>query len=197
MQLETYLQDKIFPELEKGRPDFDRPHTESVVFYLKEILKNTPNLSVDFIVLLISAYAHDWGYAGLFKNGKVLRLQDIMNMKELHAEKGVEKVTELLKDDFFVFLTDQQKERIMHLVGIHDRLKLLKDVDELVLMEADTLGGLDTDKIKPTVDNKSNEKFLRGVKELRMPLFITDYGKQKVKELIEKRKDYYKNKQHI
>lgn len=190
-EIEAHLQNAIFPELENGRPNWDKPHTEAVVFYLKNILASSPRISVDFVVLLVAAYAHDWGYAGLFEKGKELKLKDILDVKALHMEIGVKKVSALLKDDFFGFLTDDQKGRIVHLVGVHDKLSEIKDTDERILVEADTLGGLDTDRIKPFADRESSDRYIRGVEKKRIPLFITDYGKKMVKSLIKKRQLYY------
>ena len=61
-KLEKYLQDKVFPKLEAGRPDWDKPHTQAVVDHLKNILQNSPKLNLDEHVLLIAAYTHDLGY---------------------------------------------------------------------------------------------------------------------------------------
>ncbi len=190
-EIESHLQQAIFPELEQGRPGWDKPHTIAVVYYLKEIINNSPEYSIDYPVLLIAAYAHDWGYAGLFEKGKEIKLKDILDVKALHMEIGVKKISALLNDDFFRFLTDDQKERIIHLVGVHDKLSEIKDTDERILVEADTLGGLDTDLIKPFADKESSDRYIRGVEKKRIPLFITDYGKKMVKNLIEKRKRYY------
>jgi hypothetical protein len=190
-EIESHLQQAIFPELEQGRPGWDKPHTIAVVYYLKEIINNSPEYSIDYPVLLIAAYAHDWGYAGLFEKGKEIKLKDILDVKALHMEIGVKKISALLNDDFFRFLTDDQKERIIHLVGVHDKLSEIKDTDERILVEADTLGGLDTDLIKPFADKESSDRYIRGVEKKRIPLFITDYGKKMVKNLIVKRKRYY------
>lgn len=192
--LETFLAEHIFPELEQGRPNWDKPHTEAVVFYLKEILRHTPHLSVDPVVLVIAAYAHDWGYAGLFDAGKPHRLDDVLKMKALHMELGVQKIRSLLQDPFFSFMTAAQKQRVIHLVGVHDKLTEISAVDEHILAEADTLGGLDTDKIKPFADKQSSEQYLQGVKRKRVPLFITAYGKLKLQELLQKRERYYDQK---
>lgn len=188
--LELFLAERIFPELERGRPDWDKPHTQAVVHYLKEILRNTPDISVDAAALLIAAYAHDWGYSGLFNAGKPRNLDDILRMKALHMELGVQKITGLLTDSFFSFLTVMQKQRIIHLVGVHDKLSQITDLDEHILVEADTLGGLDTDRVTPFADKKSSEQYIQGVRHKRMPLFITLYGKSKLQELLHKRETY-------
>jgi len=95
----------------------------------------------------------------------------------------------------FSFLVDNQKKRCIHLVAVHDKLDKLKDNDEFVLMEADTLGGLDMNLIKPTFDFESNERYMRGVKEKRVPKFITNFSKETVKGLIQGRMDYYSKRQ--
>ncbi|HUW22225.1 MAG TPA: HD domain-containing protein [Candidatus Bathyarchaeia archaeon] len=109
-QLEDYLQKKIFPELEKGRPDFDKPHTVAVVKKLKEILKNSPALKLDKIVLIIAAYSHDWGYAGLFQDGMPVQLKEVNDAKNDHREIGAKKLAGLLRNKFFNFLTREQKK---------------------------------------------------------------------------------------
>ena len=58
-------------------------------------------------------------------------------------------------------------------------------------MEADTLGALDVSFVKPTFDFESNERYMKEVKEKRVPRFITEFGKSMVKKLIQQRADYY------
>ena len=188
---EEFLKENIFPDLENGRPNWDVPHTETVVWYLKNILDNNPNLYLDSDVLIIAAYAHDWGYSGLFNNGKKLDFNNIYNAKSTHMEIGAIKLTELLKNSVFDFLSKERKERTIHLVLLHDNLKMLKDNDELVLMEADTLSTLDVERVKPSFDKSSNEKFMEEVKNTRYPKFITEYGKRMFNELYQLRIAYY------
>lgn len=190
-KLEDYLKERIFPELEDGRADFDKPHTVAVVHWLKEIIKNTDDLNLDKVVLLIAAYSHDWGYAGLFKKGQQLKYCDVKAMKSEHMKLGAEKLERFLSDNFFSFLTSSQKQRAVHLVAIHDKLDALKEVDELILMEADTLGALDINFVKPTFDSNSNKKYMQGVHVRRLPKFITAFGKKNAKDLIEKRNNFF------
>ncbi len=192
MNYESLLQETIFPELEKGRPNWDKPHTQAVVEHLKAIVNHSPELNLDFDVLLIAAYAHDWGYAGLFKDGKPLSIDDVNDAKSAHMTIGVKKLTELLKNLIFDFLSSQRKQRAIHLVEIHDKIDQLTDPDELVLMEADTLGGLDIEKVKPSFDPDSNTKYMVGVKNHRFPKFITDYGKMQFEKLYQMRVNFYK-----
>jgi len=191
---EGFLQQSIFPELEKGRPNFDEPHTESVVAHLKQIIARSPELNLDKDVLVIAAHAHDWGYSGLFQDGKpITNYADVANVKVEHAKIGAQKVGKLLENPLFDFLTSSQKERVIHLVSVHDRVEELTDPDELVLMEADTLGGLDVDRVKPTFDQESNAKYMTGVRRKRLSRFITEYGKQQFERLFKLREDYYSN----
>lgn len=191
MDYEEMLKTKILPELEAGRPNWDKPHTEAVVAYVKSILDNTPSLNVDRVVLVIAAYAHDWGYAGLFSNGKQLNIDDVNNAKARHMQLSADKLREFLTDSGFDFMSDKQKERAIHLVSCHDNLESLKDTDELVLMEADTLGWLDVAKVKPSFDKVSNQKYMEGVRSKRLPLFITEYGRHVFETLYQSREKYY------
>lgn len=190
---EDYLKKKIFPDLEKGRPNWDRPHTEAVVKHIKAIIDYSPELNLDKTVLVIAGYAHDWGYSGLFAAGKPLSINDVGSAKPAHMKLGAEKISYLLGDDKFSFLTGEQKKRVTHLVEIHDEVEVLKDPDEIVLMEADTLAGLDTQKVKPSFDKDSNVRYMESVRMKRYPLFMTNYGKKLFEKLYKLREKYYEN----
>lgn len=190
-QMETFLQDTIFPQLEAGRPNWDKPHTEAVVAHIKQLIEANPQLSLDREVLIIAAYAHDWGYVGLFRNGQKFSLDDVTSAKEAHMTIGAEKLRELLKDPRFDALSVERKARAVHLVFVHDKLKELKEVDELILMEADTLGGLDVERVEPSFDIESNERYMSDVRSKRLPLFITEYGKREFERLYGLREEYY------
>lgn len=189
--LEEYLKEKILSDLDKGRPDFDKPHTQAVVYWLKQILSHSPELNLDETVLLIAAYAHDWGYVGMFSQDQQLQHDDVKDAKTDHMKLGASRLRKLLDDKIFSFLSGAQRERCVHLVSVHDSLDELKDDDELVLMEADTLGGLDVNFVKPTFDFESNEKYMRGVIEKRVPKFIAGFSKKMVNTLIQGRTNYY------
>jgi len=190
-KLEEYLKEKILPDLEKSRGGFDEIHTLEVVDWLKQIIEHNPSLKLDKNVLLIAAYAHDWGYSDMFKEGEVMQFEKVENAKKLHMELGAKKLEKLLKDDFFSFLTDTQKECSIHLVAVHDKKFELKDVDELILMEADMLSSLDVNSEKPVFDTESNNKFMEAMLATRIPKFITEFSKKEAKRLISAREDYY------
>lgn len=189
---EKVLRETILPQLEKGRPNFDKPHTEAVVHYIKEIVSHSEDLQLDLDVLIIAAYAHDWGYTELFEDGVVLQYDNVLGAKKLHMEEGARMTADLLTLGEFNFLTTEQKERVVHLVAVHDNINSLLDIDEIVLMEADTLGGLDSNRVKPSFDTSSNDRYMDGVKRKRYPLFKTEYGKKMFDILYALRQSYYK-----
>ncbi len=188
-QIERVLRQTILKDLAQGRKDFDKPHTEAVVFWMKYLLthiKSTKQL--DSQVLITASYAHDWGYQGLFVNKNSNSLQDIKAMKKLHMTRGAVMIERLLHQKLGRYFTQQQILRTAHLVLFHDQVKKLHDEDELLLMEADTLGMLDTDFITPTFSKKDNLKFIKqGIKGLRFPHFIHQEAKDLAIKLIDKR----------
>jgi hypothetical protein len=190
--LEKFLQENILPDLVLGRPT-DKIHTELVVKKLKEIILHSPEISVDSIVLLIAAYSHDWGYVHLFKNNLPLSLKEVGAQKDAHMLAGAKKVSQLLDNSFFDSLSSEQKQRVIHLVEIHDKLKSLVDMDEIVLMEADTLGGLEPDVMGVFPDKDSEDRYLRKCRDLRFSKFITDYGKKEFERLFNKRLEFFKS----
>jgi len=184
-QLEQYLQNAIFPDLDKGRPDWDKPHTQAVVHYLKQIFSNTPDLTVDQTVLLIAAYAHDWGYSEIYHNGQ--RLQP----KDAHMQISAQKISSLLNDSFFAFLNSSQKQQIIDLVLYHDDYSHKTQPEEILLLEADTLGALSVKFVKPDFTPEKNAIWMTGALEKRYPLFLTPYSKSEFQVLFKQRKEYY------
>jgi len=187
---EQLLQTTIFADLEQGRPNYDKPHTIGVVQKVRDLITHNPDLTLDEQILIIVAYAHDWGYAQLF-HGQVADFEAVKNAKKEHMVISSQKITSLLNDPVFSFLTDTQKAHIIHIVSIHDDLDALHDTDELVFMEADTLGALDIHYVTPTFDKESNEQYMHGPLQKRLKMFITDYGKQEARRLVEERVAYY------
>jgi|SRR3989344_1015409 len=188
---ETVLQTVILADLDHGRLDWDRPHTEAVVKKVKAIIDNNPQLQLDEAVLTIAAYAHDWGYVGLFEKGKSAQIDHVAVAKPAHMAAGARKLEELLKNPEFSFLSEEQKSRAIHLVRVHDKLGELKDPDELVLMEADTLGALDVSLVKPSFDYQSNNKWMEKTLKTRVSKLVTDYSKREADRLIAERTQYY------
>lgn len=189
--LENFLKKKIFPDLELGRVNWDKPHTIAVVKKLKLIIRKSPFLKLDKLVLIVAAYTHDWGYYVFYKKGILTHNNIQPNIKTLHMIEGAKLAETLLTHEMFNHLATSQKNRIIHLVQTHDHLNLLNDMDELVLMEADTLGALDVNLVKPTFNKRQNKTYLDAVVKYRYPLFITKTGKKEFKRLFIMRTKYY------
>jgi hypothetical protein len=186
---EQVLRDVILPDLDKGRPDFDRPHTEAVVYWMKEICVSEPQLNTR--VLVTAAYAHDWGYIGMFEDG-VTDVGDIHDKKEAHMRIGSQKIGVLLRENLADGFSETEIARVQHLVFVHDRLDTVKDDDEIAMVEADTLGALDADRVKPTLTRKDNDWYIEDqVKRLRRPLFRHSRAIEVFQELLQKRIDFY------
>lgn len=192
-QLEKKLRQRILPELEKGRKDFDRPHTEAVVHWMKYLLKKLPEAATfDETVLITAAYAHDWGYIGLFDSVPKTDLATIHKMKPLHMERGAELINDFINAELRDYITPAQQKRIRELVTIHDRVEEVKRPDEILLMEADTMGMLDSDRVKPTFSAEDNDIFLeREVLNRRLPLFRHPLAREIADSLVAKRRAFY------
>ena len=106
---------------------------------------------------------------------------------------GAEKLAGLLKDYFFDYLTQEQKDRAIHLVLVHDKLASLIDPDEIVLMEADSLAGMESDVMGVFGDTESEDRYMRKSRDLRLSRFITDYSKKRFEVLFEKRKKLFED----
>ncbi len=189
--IESHLKQTIFPDLERGRPGWDKPHTEAVVRYMRLLLEHWPISAeeLDATVLFIAAYAHDWGYADLFDDGEPVQFDEVKDAKVAHMTRGASKLAALLEDAVFDALSSTQRERAVHLVEVHDKLEQLEDTDELLLMEADTLGALSAGVEHSTFDVASARRYLAAVKRRRLPLFITEYGKSELERLVQAYED--------
>jgi hypothetical protein len=179
---ELCLWETILPELEQGRPDWDRPHTETVVAYIQDIVAAEPDLGLDSEVLTIAGYAHDWGYTGLFRDGHPVNPSAVVAMKAAHMLLGAEKLGTLLERPEFDYLSQEQKGRAGHLVFMHDMVEDLEDPDELVLMEADTLAAFDP-AVASIYSLEDKKAWMAKATERRVSRFITAYSKRKVVEL--------------
>ena len=196
-QIEKVLKQIILKDLSKGRKDFDKPHTEAVVYWMKYLLQNidstiSTHQTIDPQVLITAAYAHDWGYIGLFSDSNSNSFANISKMKKLHMTRGAIMIEQLLHQRLGNYFTQQQILRVAHLVLFHDKIEKLIDEDELLLMEVDTLGMLDIDRITPTFSKKDNDVFIKkGIEGRRLPKFTHKEAKEIALKLVEKRKRYY------
>ncbi len=192
--VEKSLQEKIFPDLERGRKGFDLPHTKAVVYWMKYLLDNLGSIAVDPLVLITSAYAHDWGYIDLFEGVTYRSIEEINKRKPLHMQRGAEMIENFLREKLNRYFTEEQINRTAHLVSVHDLVEQVQTDDEVLIMEADTLGMLDADQVKPTFNATDNEIFLKEqILERRFPRFIHEAAIAVSGELFAKRRDYYRS----
>lgn len=191
-QIEQVLQETIFPDLLKGRKDFDLPHTKAVVYWMKHLLSTIPNTQIDSQVLITAAYAHDWGYIGLFDGIDSNDPKEIAKKKPLHMERGAEFITNLIETKLSQFFTEEQKKQVAHLVFMHDRVEKLATEEELLIMEADTLGMLDAERAAPTFSKEDNDLFVeKEVKNRRIPKFFHSEAVSVAQKLIVLRQHYF------
>lgn len=189
--IEKKLQEKILPELEKGRKDFDRPHTEAVVYWMKQLIAQIQP-DIEPKILITAAYAHDWGYIGLFDGVNSSDPKEIAKRKPLHMERGAELIGKFLRQELSEYFSETEIQAVQHLVFMHDRVEELHTEDEILIMEADTLGMLDTDRVKPTFSKTDNERFIE--KEIfgrRFKHFRHPFALASGKKLVEKRISFY------
>ena len=140
--------------------------------------------------MITAAYLHDYGYFGLF--GEETDWDEVQDRKQAHMVRGAEMARELLSQHWFQGgYTAEQIDKIASLVLIHDRLDKISGEEETLLVEADTLGNLDTDFIKPTFSDEDNERFIKEVERKRRPLFRNARALEAYPEVLEKRMEFY------
>lgn len=185
--------------LRQGRPQWDEPHTRAVVDYAKELVQAARKelaqaAQVDELVVLTAAWLHDIGYFGLFEGPTSGGYQAVSAQKALHMEVGARLADEFLRrPDVAGFYTREQRQRVVHLVRVHDLLEQLEALDEIVLMEADTLGALDVRRVTPTFDYESGRRHLEEVRIRRAPRFQTALGKRYLEEVLPLRVAYFED----
>lgn len=190
--IEHLLKTTILPDLDQGRKNFDKPHTEAVVYWTKQLLQQKPCAHLDAQVLITAAYAHDWGYFQLFEGVNSDDPAEIAQRKPQHMERGAHMIADLIEKDLERYFTLAQKQLVIHLVAVHDQVEKLTTEEELLIMEADTLGMLDADRVKPTFSKAENEIFIQDqFYDRRLPLFKHAFAKQKAAELVKKRVGFY------
>lgn len=190
-KIETILQEIILPDLEKGRKDFDRPHTEAVVFWMKKILKTSAK-NLNYKVMITVAYAHDWGYIGLFNDIDSNDPKEINKRKDLHMQRGAEMIETLLENSLSSYYSPDEIQQVAHLVAMHDKVEELKTEEEITIMEADTLGMLDVSRVKPTFSKEANAKFMQTqIYNRRLPAFVHLEIKEIAEKLAKARESFF------
>ncbi len=182
-ELLTLAEEYALPYLQRGRAAFDIPHTRRVVYHVQSI---GASVDQDLSVLATAGWLHDTGYAGLFDGDSHIH-SEIKDRKAQHMIIGARYAQDFVRQSAVrPFLDDRQADRVVHLVGVHDKVKELKDLDEIVLMEADTLGAIDIEHVPSTFDYDNASRYLDGLRKKRQPRFQTELGRQRLDELLQK-----------
>lgn len=177
--------------LKQGREGWDIPHTKAVVYYATQIALAE---GLDVRVHNTVGWLHDTGYAGIVNPHESNNLKQIFDKKALHMTRGVEnaEIFFYLKN-IAEFYTPEQQELVEYLIGTHDKLDELTTIDQIAVMEADTLGMIDLSRVKPTFDRATALENIDSDIQKRASLFRTKYGEHMLAELLPRYIDYCKN----
>lgn len=185
------IQERAKAHLQHARENYDVPHTELVVSYVLELLQQPEVPQKDVLIMYTAAWFHDTGNDGLFQSNKESHtLNSVLDRKKTHMEKSEQYIR-----DFFASspqidkaYTKEQQERIAHLVSVHDNIPILTDADELILMEADSLGALKQNMLTTNASSlfsvEDSKNYIRHhIVGKRAVKFFTTYGKRLLREL--------------
>lgn len=184
-EAEQKLKIAVSDYLKKGRTDWDFLHSLACVYWMKELLKHEAG---SLKLLITAAYLHDIGYSGKFKAH--YSFQDNEAVKHDHMVHGKVLAEKMLRE--LGNYTENEIKRIAHLVRIHDELDKIRTQEAQLLFEADSLASIDVERVKPTFDKKNYSEFLDVFEKKRVPRFKTKKGKEILKKLLKKAKNYFK-----
>ena len=182
--IENNIKNIVISYYEKGRSDWDIPHVLASVHWMKELLKKEQG---NPRILIPAVYLHDIGYSDLFSIQNPSP-EDIKRVKEQHMARGAEIAGKILSslNEF----SDEEIKRIKHLIAMHDDLENINEPDEQLLFEADSLGQIDRDRVKPTFSREDAIKTLERFEKNRASRFKTNSGRKYLLVLLRKARDY-------
>jgi len=189
MELDQELEDRlkyvVLKRLENGRPGWDVPHTLACVYWMKELLKTEEG---NPRVLVPTMYLHDIYYPD--KNYK-FGPEKNKDLKREHMKKGALIAGDILRE--LGGFSNEEIDQITQLISVHDdvhRMRTTQSKDEQLVFEADSLGQIDRDRVKPTFSKEDSLKYLERFEDKRAQIFKTETGKAFLKDLLAKAKDY-------
>lgn len=183
-KLEERLKIEAIKELEKGKPDWDVPHTLNAVKWMKKLIKNEGGNEK---VLIPAIYLHDAGYPRL-KNG--YDYEDMMKSKKLHARRGAQFAKKILPK--IGGFSEKEIMDVVYLVANHDKHTDLESHGRRLVFEADGLSMIDWEAVTPNFDRKNRIAFLDKyfANERGFDRWHTKTGKKYVKILLKKAYNY-------
>jgi len=176
MKLEKEIEDKLLQYIKKVfvNDKWDYLHSIACVNTMKKIIAVEGG---DEKVLLTTMYLHDIGYAGSLKKG--YSLNDRIEAKSRHMARSVEKAKPLLEK---LGYSDSEIKQIIGLISVHDKLDELTLNEELLVLEADSLGAIDPNVNGNRFGEKEYERYVEIFERKRVPKFFTKTGKEILKE---------------
>jgi hypothetical protein len=186
-KIEETIRDEAINLLEKGKPDWDIPHTLNAVRWIKKLSKHEGG---DERILVPAMYLHDTGYP-ILKMGYTY--EDMIRSKKLHAKRGASNAKKILAA--IGGFSRTEIEKIAYLIANHDKHTGLYSLDRKLVFEADGLAQIDWGKSRPNFDRKNRVKFLKKyfAEERGADRWHTETGKKYLKILLKKAEEYNKN----
>ena len=181
-ETEEKLKAEVLKYLEKTKPGWGIPHTLASVYWIRKLIEKEGG---DERILISTMYLHDIGYPRLRKG---YSFDEVMQVKAEHIVRGVKISKKILKK---LRYSSSEINKIVHLIEIHDKLDEISAKDEILVMEADSLAQIDTERVTPNLDRENHLKFLKHFKEERMPKFKTQTGKKFLKQLLPIVENYF------
>ncbi len=182
-KIEEIIKKEAIKLLEKGKTDWDVPHTLLSVKRMRELIKKEGG---EEKILAPTMYLHDTGYPYIEKNDKFKKMMDA---KKNHAEIASENSKKILKKLNF---NPKEIKEISSLIKNHDKHKNIKTKNEQLVFEADSLAQIDWHTITPTFTKKETAKFLNYFKKERLPKIKTKTGKKIQTKLLKEAEQYVK-----
>ncbi len=169
--------------LKSGRPDdYDYRHSQAVDYYATLLARHE---QVDELVLRTCAWLHDTGYSDVYRNPG--EYGDYV--KEMHMFFSAKHAIDFFNlPDIASYYTQEQMERILYIIGVHDDLRSVYEKDAITFMEVDVLGGLAT---KSFVFNTYDSARLYADRRLspRVKVFRSDLARNLATILLPKFED--------
>ena len=151
---------------------------------MRELIKNEGG---DEKVLVTAIYLHDIGYGELID--KNYSLDDRLAVKEKHMEIGAARASNICEE---LGYEKEEIKKISHLIEVHDNYDELKEKDEILVMEADSLALLNYERAPTNLSKEDYQDFLENFKNGRKNYIKTATGKKWVKELLPQAEEYSK-----
>jgi HD superfamily phosphodiesterase len=191
-ELEEKIKTRAISYLEKGKPNWDVPHTLNAVDWMKKLIKEEGGNEK---ILLTAMYLHDIGYS--LSQMKGYSFDEVMEAKKDHAELGALESKKILNelDEF----SQEEVNEICKLITNHNNKELILTLNpekdeyshnQILVREADGLSKIDWYHVTPNFDIK---RYFEYYKERSVPCFKTETGKKFLKEILQKAEEYLKD----